>query len=168
MKSLYFFITMLFMSMAHAVPKAHYNILAGKLHKGGSAFTEVLPDTSKFTVRMGYQIEKKALAPVPSEYLKGEEIIDLPVQFKDERGYLELETKGTMSIPDGMIKFIKRTTIGDKKDAFLVVVLPKNGKSKIELVYHPELPSVGWGRMQVTFISKVPLLNGYEIAMQMK
>lgn len=150
-----------------AKSKAHYKILEGKLHKGGVAHTEVLPDPKLFRVKMGYEIIKKAWAPISSEFLKGEKMIDLPVQFKDERGYLELESHGSMTIPDGHIKFIRRTNLGDKYDAYEVLVLPKNGKAKIELIYHPDLPSVGWGRMKITFISQIPLLNGYEVTMEL-
>ncbi|MCM2348842.1 MAG: hypothetical protein NDI69_02405 [Bacteriovoracaceae bacterium] len=168
MKNFIILFTILFMNMAIAAPKAQYEILPGKLHKGGSAFTDVLPNQTSFTVRMGYAIDKKSLAPVPSDLLKGEVIVDLPLQFKDERGYLELETLGTMKLTDGVIKFVKRTTLGNRKDAFEVLVLPKNGKSKIEIIYHPELPSVGWGQAKVTFISGLPLLNGYEVVMKLK
>lgn len=158
----------LFTVNVFASVKASYNILEGKLHKGGSAYTEVIPNSQKFAVRMGYEIKKKPLVPVPSEYLKGEEIIDLPLMFQDERGYLELEAKGEIRIENGVIKFVKRTTAGKIKDAYEVLVLPKNGRSKIEIVYHPELPSVGWSKMKVIFISKIPLLDNYQIQMVIK
>lgn len=168
MKVMTLFSVLLFTVNVFATTKANYNILEGKLHKGGKAYTEVLPNSKSFTVRMGYEISKKPLVPVPSEYLKGEEIIDLPLMFQDERGYLELETRGQIKLDDGVIKFVKRTTAGNLKDAFEVLVLPKNGRSKIEIVYHPDLPSVGWSKMKVTFISKVPLLDNYQIQMVIK
>lgn len=168
MKTLIILFTILFMNMAISAPKARYEIQSGKLHKGGNAYTEVMPDESKYIVRINYDIDKKSWAPVPSDVLKGEHIFELPLQFKDERGYLELETMGSMTIPDGIIKFVKRTTIANKKDAFEVLVLPKNGKSKIELIYHPELPSIGWGQVKITFLSKAPVLNGYEVVLKLK
>ncbi len=168
MKATILFSVLLFATNALASAKASYNILEGKLHKGGSAYTEILPNSQKFTVRMGYEIKKKALVPVPSEFLKGEEIIDLPLMFQDERGYLELEARGQIKLDDGVIKFVKRTTTGKLKDAYEVLVLPRNGRSKIQIVYHPELPSVGWSDMKVTFISKVPLLDNYQIKMVIK
>lgn len=168
MKTLLALLCLLTVSVSFAESRALFRILEGKLHKGGSAYTDVLPDSSRYSVRMGYEIIKRPWAPVPSDVLKGEEVIDLPGEFKDERGYLELEARGTISIPDGEIKFVRRTSLGNKKDAYLLMVYPKNGKSKIEIVYHPELPSVGWGRMKITFISQIPLLNGYEIEMVAK
>lgn len=168
MKTLILFSVLLFTVNVFASNKAHYTILEGKFHKGGTAYTEVLPNSKSFIVRMGYEISKKALVPVPSEYLKGEETIELPSMFQDERGYLELEAKGQIKLEDGVIKFVKRTNAGKLKDAYEVVVLPKNGRSKIEVVYHPELPSVGWSNMKVTFISKIPMLDNYQILMVIK
>lgn len=111
---------------------------------------------------MNYEIYKKILVPVPDDFLKGETVLELPPEFRDERGYLELETKGTMEIEKAKLQFIKRVKWKNVKDAYQVMILPKNGKSKIEVTYHPSIPAAGWGRVVVTFISKIPLLNGYQ------
>lgn len=163
----YLFLLFFIMTTAHA-QHADYSIRPGKLHKGGSAWVEVQPETDKFTVKMTYEIIKKAWVPVPSQHLKGETILDFPPEFRDESGYLELESQGTMDLPNAHLRFLRRTIIGNKQNAYQLLVLPNNGKSKIEIIYHPELPAVGWGNVRITFISEVPLLNGYEVILDLK
>lgn len=147
---------------------AHYKLREGKLHKGGAATVKVLPHKDLFIVKMNYQIYKRGWVPVPDDQLKGETVIELPAAFKDERGYLELETRGTMSVPDAELKFIRRTNLGKYKDAFEAMVLPKNGRSKIEVIYHPDIPGAGWGQVRTIFISDIPLLNGYQAIADLK
>ncbi len=148
-------------SMAAEV--ANYHILKGKLHSGGKAQVEIVENTdNKFVAKMNYEIYKKILVPIPDDVLKGENVITLPPEFRDERGYMELETKGTMEIEKARLQFIKRVKWKNYNDAYQVVIFPKNGKSKIEVTYHPTVPAAGWGRVLVTFISNAPILNGYQ------
>lgn len=147
---------------------AHYTVKEGKLHKGGSVTVKVLDAIQSFKVKTSYEIEKKGWVPVPSEYLKGETITDLPEQFRDERGYLELETRREMKIEKAKLKFVKRTNVGQKKNAFVIDVLPDNNRSKTTITYHPELPALGWASVVITFISDIPMLNGYQVVAELK
>lgn len=160
---------LLITTTALAAPdKATYHVLKGKLHSGGKAQVLITENTSeRFVAQMNYEIYKKILVPVPDDALKGETVIELPPAFRDERGYLELETKGSMEIEKAKLQFIKRVKWRNFKDAYQVMILPKNGKSKIEATYHPSVPAAGWGRVVVTFISKVPLLNGYQAEIEL-
>ena len=144
--------------------KANYKITEGKLHKGGTATIDVVESSKSFTLKMSYRLQKKDLVPVPSKHLAGQTTIDLPEQFKDERGYLELEQKKTMNVDGAKLSYLGRTAI-DKKlnDAHRILVTLKNGKGKIEVIYHPQLPEAGWYRLSMTFISDIPLLNGYRV-----
>lgn len=156
-------LSLFFITTLSAQDVANYHILKGKLHSGGVARIEITDNSAqRFITKMNYEIYKKVLVPIPDDALKGETIIELPPEFRDERGYMELETKGSMEIEDAKLQFIKRVQWRRHKDAYQVLILPKNGKSKIEVTYHPALPAAGWGRVIVTFISKVPLLNGYQ------
>jgi hypothetical protein len=146
-----------FISTAFA-QTAHYDVKEGKLHKGGRLSVEVVNRTEMFRVKVKYAIDKRGWPPVPSDDLRGESIIDLPVAFADERGYLELESKLEMKLPEANLKFVKK-----EGSSFVVDVLPYNGKSSIRITYHSELPAAGWKRVVITFISKVPLLNGHQI-----
>jgi hypothetical protein len=153
----------LFINTSIASDIANYHILKGKLHSGGEAQVEITENSpERFVAKMNYEIFKKILVPIPDDVLKGENIIALPPEFRDERGYMELETKGTMEIEKAKLQFIKRVKWKKYSDAYQIVILPKNGKSKIEVIYHPTVPAAGWGRVLVTFISNVPILNGYQ------
>lgn len=153
-----------FLSTTLAFAKADYKITEGKLHKGGNATVTVVDDTKSFTLKMTYRLQKKDLVPVPSKHLSGQTMIDLPGQFKDERGYLELEQKKKMDVDGAKLTYLGRTAI-DKKlnDAHKILVTLKNGRGKIEVIYHPQLPEAGWYKLTMTFISDIPLLNGYRV-----
>lgn len=143
--------------------KAHYDVLEGKLHKGGVVQAEVLPESHRFLVKLIYDIQKKMLVPFPGDYLKGEYTVELPLEFKDEQGYLELEQKGSLSIPKGQAKFIKRIDMGQWKKAYEVEVLPQNGKFKMRLIYHPEIQALGWAQVDLIFLMDIPLLKNYDV-----
>ena len=158
----------LFMTLTSMAQTANYTVKEGKLHKGGTVTVKVIDTVNAFKVKTTYEIDKKAWVPVGSEYLKGETITNLPEQFKDERGYLELETRKEMKIEKAKLKFIKRTTVGKNKDAFVIEVLPDNNKSRTTITYHPDLPALGWASVVITFISDLPLLNGYQVIAELK
>ena len=147
-------ITFLTSNLIHA--KANYKVTEGKLHKGGSASVTVVDNSKAFTLKMNYRLQKKGLVPVSEKHLMGEKAIDLPIQFRDERGYLEVD--------GAKLTYLGRTAINNKlNDAHRMMVTLKNGKGKVEVIYHPELPEAGWHKLTLTFISDIPLLNGYRV-----
>lgn len=151
-----------------AIESASYHILKGSLHKGGAAHIEVTEKTKqKFSAKMSYDIKKKALAPIPKKVLKGETLIELPPEFKDKTGYAKLEKKGFMEVPKARLQFIKRMSWKGKEGAYDILIIPHNGKSRIEVVYHPSLPAAGWGQVVITFISPYPILNGYKTVIEL-
>ena len=166
MKSLLVFL--LLSSQAFAQTSADYKVLAGKLHKSGSVKVSILPVPEKFKVQMDYNVKKKDWVPVPAKLLKGKTVMEFPEEFKTETGYQNLEKQKSMQIPKAVLKFVKRADFGNLKNAYFLEVLPTNKKTKIDIVYHPSLPSVGWEKVQITFISKIPLLNGYELIAKLK
>lgn len=147
---------------------AYYEILKGKLHRGGSATVTVLPDPDNFVVDLSYKINKKALVPVPDKHLSGKTIVELPIQYRDERGYLELEEKGSVEIKKARLVYQKRVDVAQYKGAHQILILPSNGKSKTQIIYHPDAPALGWLRVKVIFVSDISLLNGYEAEMRLK
>lgn len=94
--------------------------------------------------------------------------MELPPEFRDERGYLELEQVGSMSLPKADLKYLGRVDFRNYENAHKALIIPHNGKSKTEIIYHPELPGVGWGRVRTIFISSVPILNGYQAIAEVK
>lgn len=150
------------------VESADYHILRGTLHKGGAAKIVILEKTKKkFSAKMSYKLEKKMLVPVPKKVLEGETVINFPPEFKDKRGYANLEKKGFMEIENARLQFIKRMTWNGKEGAYDILIQPHNGKSQIEVIYHPSLPAAGWGKVVITFISPYPILNGYHAVIEL-
>lgn len=142
---------------------AHYDVTKGQLHTKGKVTTTILPDAEKFKVQMDFDVKKKSLVPVPSKLLKGRSVMEFPQIFRTEEGYAELEKKGSLDSPKAELRFVKRADFGTYKDAYFIQILPKNKKSKIDVVYHPSLPAVGWAEVKITFLSAIPVLDGYEL-----
>jgi hypothetical protein len=117
---------------------------------------------------MDFNVKKKEFVPVPSKLLKGSTVMEFPKKFRTEEGYKELEKKKTMSIHKANLHFIKRADVGKLQDAYFFEVRPTNKKSKIDIIYHPSLPSVGWLEVDITFLSKIPVLDGYELEAVLK
>lgn len=147
---------------------AHYKVLPGKLHEKGKVEITVLPNESSYDVKMDFELKKKNFVPVPDRLLKGSKVYHFPVQFKTEEGYQELQEVKTMVIPKAVLKFVKRGNLLHLKNAYFIQVLPTNKKTKIDIVYHPSLTSVGWATVDITFLSNIPLLDGYEIKGEIK
>lgn len=152
-----------------AATSADYKIKKGKLHEGGNVHVEILPESEKFKVQMTFAVKKKKYVPVPDKLLKGDTTMEFPEEFRTEKGYKHLEQAKTLEIPKAQLQFVKRVHLANfKTDAYLLKVLPKNKKTEIEILYHPSLPSVGWERVDITFISKIPILNGYEVKAEIR
>ncbi len=145
-----------------------YKVSPGKLHTKGSLVIKVLPNKDIFKVQMNYDIKKKSLVPVPEKFLNGKTVMEFPLEFKTEAGYKKLEQKKSMEIPKARLRFVKRESVGQLKDAYFLEVLPTNKKTKINLIYHPFIPGVGWMRVNIKFISKIPVLNGYKLEAERK
>lgn len=143
---------------------ANYSVSKGKLHSGGKARVEINENSpEKFIVNLNYEIYKKILVPIPEDQLKGETLFELPPEFRDERGYMELQTKGIIELEKATLKFVKRVKWKNFNDAYQVIILPKNGKSKVEVIFHPSVSAAGWANIVVTFINNIPIFNGYQI-----
>jgi hypothetical protein len=139
-----------------------FEILPGKLHKGGSLLAKAQTMNEDYVhIHLNYEIFKKGLVPVPSEYLKGIYKQKLPAIFLDERGYLELEQLKSMKIEEATVYYKGRTKYRDLHDAHLIQILPDNKKSEIFLVYHPQAPGLGWDNIKVILHTGVPLLENY-------
>jgi hypothetical protein len=153
---------------AYGSDTADYKVLPGTLHQNGKVVVNVLPDQDHYRVKMDYDVKKKELVPVPDKLLHGSTVMEFPQKFRTEQGYKDLEQKKTMKIRKAELRFIKRADYKDLKDAYFIEVRPTNKKSRIDIIYHPSLPSVGWMKVEITFLSKIPVLNGYELEAVLK
>jgi hypothetical protein len=73
-----------------------------------------------------------------------------------------------MKIAKAQLIFKKRADAGKYKNAYFFEVRPTNKKSKVEIIYHPDIPSVGWLEVDITFLSNIPILDGYELKARLK
>ncbi|MES2526468.1 MAG: hypothetical protein V4598_05250 [Bdellovibrionota bacterium] len=154
--------------VAFAANSADYQVQPGKLHRKGKVIVNILPDPEKYRVKMDFNVKKKDYVPVPGKLLRGTTIMEFPKEFRTEKGYKNLEKKKKISIHKADLQFIKRADVGKLKDAYFFEVRPTNKKSKIEIIYHPTLPSVGWLEVDITFLSEIPVLNGYELEAKLR
>lgn len=166
MNKLLSFILLLSFSAMAVEEVTNYTITAGRYHQGGKAQASILStDAAKeiMTVELKYQVYKRALVPVPSEYLKGSEVEELPLEFIDERGYLALEESKTKDLPEATLIYMGRVNIGSYQNGHYVRIKAKNGKSDTDIYYHPQIPGLGWGKVQLFIHTNIPLLKNYNI-----
>ena len=159
-------LSLIFLAMSlhlFAQSSAHYTVSKGQLHTKGSITTTILPDPLGLKVQMDYDVKKKRLVPVPSKLLKGKTIMEFPEIFRTEKGYKELQKKGVLDSPKAELVFVRRGDLNHLKNAYFIEIKPKNKKSKIQVIYHPSLPSIGWAQVNLTFLSSIPVLDGYQL-----
>ena len=164
----HFLLVFILLPIAFAANSADYQVQPGKLHRKGKVIVNILPDQEKYRVKMDFNVKKKDYVPVPGKLLRGTTIMEFPKEFRTEKGYKELEKNKTMSIHKADLRFVKREDVGDLKQAYFFEVHPTNKKSKIDIIYHPKLPSVGWLEVDITFLSNIPVLDGYELEAKLR
>jgi hypothetical protein len=144
----------------------NFNITPGKLHAGGKAAAKIESvDTTKgvMLAYLSYEVIKKSLVPVPDEYLKGTEKQELPLEFIDERGYLNLEAKGSLQLEDATVYHVGRLKLGKRSDVHHVKIVAKNGRSMTEVFYHPQVSELGWVKVKLTLYTPIPMLKNYSM-----
>lgn len=171
MHKLIAFVFLMICSAIAASGVLHFTVLPGKLHQGGKAAAQLISinkTNQTMTVNLAYEIYKKVLVPVPDEYLKGSDKQELPLEFIDERGYLNLEINKTMDLPEATLVHLGRVTVGQHKNGHHVRIVAKNGKSETEVFFHPHLPELGWGKVRITLHTPIPLLKNYSMEAVLK
>jgi hypothetical protein len=166
MKKIMFHILAFLLSLStFAAPDTlNFRITPGKFHLGGKAAARIVStntDKDIMQVMLSYEITKRPLVPAPEEYLKGSEKQDLPLEFIDERGYLNLEAKGPLKLPDATVYHLGRVKDGSRSNAHRVKIVATNGKSETEITYHPHIPELGWVRVKLTIFTPLPLFKSY-------
>jgi hypothetical protein len=157
-------------STLHAsIETLSYKILPGKLHTGGTLDASVLStDEAKdiMEVLLKYDIIKKPFVPAPADLLKSSMTLELPLEFLDERGYLNLEMTKLRDMEKATLHYVGRVDIGKFKNAHHVRILNKKGKFECDVYYHPSMPELGWPEMRL--ILNVSILSNYEVKAELK
>ena len=152
-----------FTAFAYTTP-VHFKVIPGKFHAGGKAVAQIKSTNDAkrtMVVKLDYEVVKRWGVPVPSEYLKGTDNRELPLDFIDERGYLNLEAKGPMDMEEAVVYHKGRVTVGKFSNGHHVKIVAKNGRSETEVFYHPNLPELGWGKVKLTVHTPIPFLKSY-------
>lgn len=163
MHSLLFALLFSLCAFANPAP-IHFKVVPGKFHAGGKAVAQIQStDNAKNTmvVKLDYEVVKRFGVPVPNEFLKGTDSRELPLEFIDERGYLNLEAKGPKDMDEAVVYHMGRVTVGKYSNGHHVKIVAKNGKSETEVFYHPHLPELGWGKVKLTVHTPIPFLKSY-------
>ena len=168
MKALVFLI-LLTTNLYASVDTLMYKIQPGKLHQGGTLeiyVTKVDTEKNVMDVLIKYDVVKKPLVPVSADLLKSSMTLELPLEFQDERGYLELEITKVRDSEKATIHHAGRIDIGNFKNAHHIRILNKRGKFECDLYYHPSAPEMGWP--QVRLLLNVSILKNYEMKADLK
>ena len=168
MKALFLTLLMTF-NLHAAIESLNYKILPGKYHLGGSLKAEATNFNSvakTMDVTVHYDVIKKLLIPAPANVLKNKMVFALPLEFQDERGYLDLEKSKSRDSQYATIQHMGRVKIGQFTDAHRVQIIGKNGKYICNIIYHPTFPELGW--IEIKILLNLTLLSNYEIQAVLK
>ncbi len=159
-----------FTTTLHAsIESLGYKIQPGKLHQGGTLEALVVKtdlEKNVMEVLIKYDVVKKPMVPVSAELLKSSMTLELPLEFQDERGYLDLEISKVRDSEKATIHHAGRVTVGALKDVHHIRILNKRGKFECDLYYHPSVPELGWP--QVRLLLNVAILKNYEMKADLK
>jgi hypothetical protein len=155
--------TLLIISSFSFAEEIIHDVTKGRHHKGGEVRIETVDSgADQFIAKLKYKIRKKIYIPISNRKLQGELEQKLPVSFSTLEGYLDLEEKGSLDLEKAIIKFVKRVDHGEYYNSFQFEILPKNGKWKATIWYHPDVKSLGWHRSEIT-IYAIPILGKYKV-----
>ena len=144
-----------------------HKVEKGFLHKGGKIKISVQKDENvsgeeKLKLDINYRLKKRALLPVSAKKLRGNYELEIPMDFSDERGYLNLAQEGRISLEKADLVYLGVENVKWFHNCHKVSILPHNKKSKIIAYYHPSAKSVGWVKLELTLL-KVPVISPYTI-----
>ncbi|MBT3584961.1 MAG: hypothetical protein HN509_08645 [Halobacteriovoraceae bacterium] len=141
----------------------YHKMEKGSLHKKGDiTFGNKEHSEKEFLASISYRIKPRLFVPFPQRHRQGNLEQLLPIEFASEEGYRLLEERLILSNPKAELHFIGRETIGEYKDCYKIKVLPISGKWSMLVWYHPDVPSIGWIRGELT-VNKIPLVGKYTV-----
>lgn len=59
------------------------------------------------------------------------------------------------------MKFLGRVDYEKYSRAMRIQIIPKNGKSLMQFIYHPDIPGMHWDQLKLTLITNLPILGNY-------
>lgn len=145
-----------------------HSVNGGKYHKSGSLTFQIVESLEdEVVVKIDYSLKKKRWYPIPKKVLKGSDTVELPKMFSSEEGYIKLRDVGSMTLEKATVNFIQNIDYKGFYDCYQISVIPSNGKWKGVFLYHPDIPSIGWAKADITFYD-IPIIKSYQMTSQIK
>ena len=155
--------------LSAAIDSLQYKIAPGKYHSGGKleAFiSKIDTDNNVMEVKINYDIIKRPMIPAPASLLKSSMLIQLPLDFQDERGYLNLELDKKKELDKVIVYHAGRVSLGKMTNAHHVRIIGKNRKYECDIYYHPSIPELGWSKLGL--LLNLTLLSNYQMDAQLE
>ena len=113
-------------------------------------------NNAEFKVTINYTLKPRWYVPAPDQ--KGSINETMPLEFATEEGYQNLAKIGTTSYRGLNVKYLGRADFKEYKNCYKVVVKPPSGLWEGEVLYHPDVASVGWVHIRLT-IMNIPVIG---------
>jgi hypothetical protein len=142
----------------------YFVINPGGFHRGGSAtakISSVDEVNGVMNAQIDYVISPRSGIPFPEKYEKGSRTEVLPLDFRYEYGFRDLEAKGEIELPKAWIKHLGRVDWGKFKGAHKIEMRAKNNLSIIEIIYHPDISYLGWAQVTIKLLNTIPTRKVY-------
>lgn len=160
----FLFLAIITSSVFAGIETLKYKVTPGEYHSGGTleaVVGKIDPLHQTMEVQIKYDITKKPYIPAPGSMLKNIFMFELPLDFQDERGYLNLEQGKIIETDKVTAKHVGRVTLGKFTNAHHVKITGKNGKYVCDVYYHPSIPELGWSKLGLWL--NLALLSNYQL-----
>lgn len=141
-----------------------HDIVPDSLAKDGTIYiqTRDLPEEAGFfQARFKYDFNYQFL--FFNRNMAGEEVVDMPIKFQTEQGFIELETEKSYEDERVTIYHQGRRDWAPFYDCHFIQLVPKSSqKWEGHFVYCPDVPKSGISEMQLT-VKKIPFLGEHTI-----
>jgi hypothetical protein len=144
-----------------------HDVVPDSLAKKGTIYIqtrETPEDYQYFQARFKYDFNYQFL--FFKRNMAGEEVVDMPIRFQSEQGFIDLETGGTYTDERVTLYHKGRREWAPYYDCHYIRLVPKKSdKWEGHFIYCPDVPKSGISEMQLT-VKKIPLLGEHTIVSQ--
>ncbi|PIP96252.1 MAG: hypothetical protein COW00_15830 [Bdellovibrio sp. CG12_big_fil_rev_8_21_14_0_65_39_13] len=148
--------TLLLSFSLHAASLKH-NVLSGKYHTGGTITVSDVKQSATEEVKLlvNYHIITRFFLPNKTGSLD----VIVPSRYLEEQGYRDLQVAKSLNFRDARFTFLNRVNVAGYYDAYRVRIDPKSRKWTAVIIYHPDIPGVGWYSSEITILSNNYVLS---------
>lgn len=116
-------------------------------------------------LKLNYEFEFRFMMMRRSE--KGMTTQEIPADFKEEQGYIDLERDGIYEDDKVRLTHLGRTDWRSYYDCHVIHVFPKSRRAnwEAEFTYCPDLPEIGIGKVEFS-ATNIPIIGNYSLTSQ--